>query len=440
MDGQRRSARLATKLQLQQQHDEDASTKTEPSSNAKRGVQHAPPAMADGATPDSSAVGHERSSERRSKRKKPREVAKNEASSTTTASTSMSARSKRASIKTLNADIVSAIDRCGQLVPKIGNQSKYAVMHMLAAGAPFKFNLMSGIQSFQNAIVLFLNVGTPSPKYPNQFFMCGQRVTYFASPSHSETTPVIQDLLACLTSMKQEPGSSIPPITPSKPPQSSSASSTSALGASTHDVAAAPIDVKPGLLVKEEPHSITEQQQLQGIKQETPQLMDVKQEVGGVGVAVVPPTASSHATHLHYAPVKAETPVPTSSNASVMSASAATSFSGHTLESQCHDTKGDLPAPQGTQGAVQSTSQLPLTPHAAALSSLPSHGLQQDKAILLFGRFPNEPYLSLGRLVPVEVDVTVRPIKFVFALVDHALVMQNLDMTSTTSPWHLLFT
>lgn len=57
-----------------------------------------------------------------------------------------------------------------------------------------KFNKMSGIQQWRNAVMLFVNVG--GHDYSNVWLDGGRRIVWFAQPTQHEATPVIARLLA----------------------------------------------------------------------------------------------------------------------------------------------------------------------------------------------------------------------------------------------------
>eukprot|EP01138_Halocafeteria_seosinensis_P014755 gb/GECG01015063.1/.p1 GENE.gb/GECG01015063.1/~~gb/GECG01015063.1/.p1 ORF type:complete len:324 (+),score=37.07 gb/GECG01015063.1/:1-972(+) len=81
-----------------------------------------------------------------------------------------------------------------------GKQAKRAVMNLASAsGKKPRFNKMSGIQEFNNAILLFVNIDMTT-KYNNVFRDNGRYMTWFAQPTQHEHTPVIQRLLNISTS------------------------------------------------------------------------------------------------------------------------------------------------------------------------------------------------------------------------------------------------
>lgn len=99
------------------------------------------------------------------------------------------------SSKRLSARIDHMLDTfLGAPIPKLGGQVKAAVMREAAGRMP-RFNRMSGIQEWTNAVFLFVNVG--GVPYNNVFLDGGRRMTWFAQPTQQEDTPVIRRLLAC---------------------------------------------------------------------------------------------------------------------------------------------------------------------------------------------------------------------------------------------------
>lgn len=76
-----------------------------------------------------------------------------------------------------------------------GNQAKRAVMNLASSsGKKPRFNKMSGIQEFNNAILLFVNIDS-SNNYNNVFSDEGRYMTWFAQPTQSEDSPVIRRLI-----------------------------------------------------------------------------------------------------------------------------------------------------------------------------------------------------------------------------------------------------
>ena len=62
------------------------------------------------------------------------------------------------------------------------------------AGKPVSFSKYSGSLEWNNAIVLWVNVG--GQDYRNLFLDGGERMTWYASPRNNETTPVVQRLIS----------------------------------------------------------------------------------------------------------------------------------------------------------------------------------------------------------------------------------------------------
>eukprot|EP00457_Paulinella_chromatophora_P006091 gb/GEZN01006109.1/.p1 GENE.gb/GEZN01006109.1/~~gb/GEZN01006109.1/.p1 ORF type:complete len:335 (-),score=66.59 gb/GEZN01006109.1/:170-1174(-) len=85
-------------------------------------------------------------------------------------------------------------DKLGQEVPCKTGGPKAAVMLWLNRGkAHPKYNRMSGITPWKNAICLCINVG--GDKYENIFLEGGCEMSWFASSTQHEATPVIARLL-----------------------------------------------------------------------------------------------------------------------------------------------------------------------------------------------------------------------------------------------------
>jgi hypothetical protein len=85
-----------------------------------------------------------------------------------------------------------------QILPQDGSGAmKAAAMARLrGSSTPPRFNKYSGIQEFSDAVALFVNVrGKAGALYPNVF--AGRTMSWFASSSQNEQTPVVARLLAC---------------------------------------------------------------------------------------------------------------------------------------------------------------------------------------------------------------------------------------------------
>ena len=85
----------------------------------------------------------------------------------------------------------------GEEIPAIGGtQAKRGAMEWVAEkGTTPTFSRMSGIQEWQNAICLFVNVYGDG--YKNVFLHAGEEITWFAQPRQWEGSPVIQRLINC---------------------------------------------------------------------------------------------------------------------------------------------------------------------------------------------------------------------------------------------------
>jgi hypothetical protein len=100
------------------------------------------------------------------------------------------------SCKNLNADIDGLRAKyLGEIIPPMGGQVKRAAMEAASAEGPPSFSRMSGIQEWENAICLFINVYGDG--YKNAFLDKGKEVTWFAQPRQWEGTPVIQRMINC---------------------------------------------------------------------------------------------------------------------------------------------------------------------------------------------------------------------------------------------------
>ena len=85
-----------------------------------------------------------------------------------------------------------------QIAPTDGSGSyKFAAMSRLRGGGGVKFNKYSGIQEWENAVALFVNVRGKAGAYANIFLQGGRQMTWFAQPTQDADTPVIRRLLAC---------------------------------------------------------------------------------------------------------------------------------------------------------------------------------------------------------------------------------------------------
>lgn len=81
-----------------------------------------------------------------------------------------------------------------EIAPLGGTQAKRAVMEA-ASAVPPTFSRMSGIQEWQNCVMLFVNVYGEG--YKNVLLNGGREITWFAQPRQWEGTPVIQRLINC---------------------------------------------------------------------------------------------------------------------------------------------------------------------------------------------------------------------------------------------------
>jgi len=107
-------------------------------------------------------------------------------------------RCSRTSVKFLNVDVERLHSSwLGKIVPPMGGQVKRAVMELAVSSkrcSP-KFSRMSGIQEWNNAVMLFVNVY--GDEYKNVFLEDGRQITWFAQSRQWEGTPVIQRLIHC---------------------------------------------------------------------------------------------------------------------------------------------------------------------------------------------------------------------------------------------------
>lgn len=98
------------------------------------------------------------------------------------------------SCKNLNADLEGLHTKfLGEIIPPLGGQVKRAAMEAASAEGSPSFSRMSGIQEWQNAVCLFINVYGDG--YKNVFLDEGREVTWFAQPRQWEGTPVIQRMI-----------------------------------------------------------------------------------------------------------------------------------------------------------------------------------------------------------------------------------------------------
>lgn len=99
------------------------------------------------------------------------------------------------SIKMIDAN-VELLDRefVGHLIAPLGTQVKHAVMALAAGKLSVRFNRMSGIQEWRNAVFLFVNIG--GDNYQNAFSDGGRLMRWFAQPSQTTSTPVLQRVIA----------------------------------------------------------------------------------------------------------------------------------------------------------------------------------------------------------------------------------------------------
>lgn len=109
------------------------------------------------------------------------------------------APAKAGSCRALNASVEAMQQQLGRLVlPSDGTGAMKAAALQALHGArrQISFNKYSGIQEWVNAVALFVNVKGCRDKYDNAFLDGGRRMTWFAQPTQTEATPVIQRLLA----------------------------------------------------------------------------------------------------------------------------------------------------------------------------------------------------------------------------------------------------
>lgn len=98
------------------------------------------------------------------------------------------------SCKALNADREGLRTKhLGEVIPPMGGQVKRAAMEAASAEGSPTFSRMSGIQEWQNAVCLFINVYGDG--YKNAFLDKGKEVTWFAQPRQWEGTPVVQRMI-----------------------------------------------------------------------------------------------------------------------------------------------------------------------------------------------------------------------------------------------------
>jgi hypothetical protein len=98
------------------------------------------------------------------------------------------------SCKNLSADLEGLYTKfLGEIIPPMGGQVKRAAMEAASAEGSPSFSRMSGIQEWQNAVCLFINVYGDG--YKNVFLDKGKEVTWFAQPRQWEGTPVIQRMI-----------------------------------------------------------------------------------------------------------------------------------------------------------------------------------------------------------------------------------------------------
>jgi hypothetical protein len=98
------------------------------------------------------------------------------------------------SSKDLDAVLPCDVVEIGDEIPPLGTLVKAAVMCLLNGNQRIpKFNKMSGIQEFKNAVALFVNIRGCS--YENSWLSGGARITWFAQDRQTQDTPVIQRLI-----------------------------------------------------------------------------------------------------------------------------------------------------------------------------------------------------------------------------------------------------
>jgi len=104
------------------------------------------------------------------------------------------------SLRTMNAQVESLWCWLGKHIvpPGGGGAMKASVMALVAGtpGRPPRHNKYSGIQEWRNAVLLFVNVrGKAGSLYPNLFLKGGNHMTWFAQPSQTIHSPVIERML-----------------------------------------------------------------------------------------------------------------------------------------------------------------------------------------------------------------------------------------------------
>ncbi|KAL1530144.1 hypothetical protein AB1Y20_001060 [Prymnesium parvum] len=96
------------------------------------------------------------------------------------------------STRSLKLEVASFVERClGKSVE--GPPTKLTVVQALTSKLSPRFSKYSGSLEWANAIVLWVNIG--GPDYNNNFLDDGARITWYASPRHSEDTPIVQRLV-----------------------------------------------------------------------------------------------------------------------------------------------------------------------------------------------------------------------------------------------------